>query len=163
MTSGSQHTGAGAEWQDAGSQFPPGQFPPHGQSIVRLEGSLLFYEHTGPFNAEFFKGLAALRLRLRESGKLPNPYAAIVKFHGSVLMTPEALEAYRASSRGAGNVPVAYVIPAEAEGRVLMMPALLELWRNREGETAVFESTQDAILWARSRLEEIRSRLPGRL
>jgi hypothetical protein len=145
-----------SHWHDAVRDFKSTRYAPHGQSMVRYEQGLLFYEHTGPFNAEFFEGLGTLREKIRRWGGLPAIAGVVVTFRGNVLFTPEALEKYRSFLGGPTNVRLAaYVVPPDAEAREFALPLLRAIWTESNLEWRLFEEIEGATRWARARLSEI--------
>jgi hypothetical protein len=151
-----QHTGSkSAGENDLVPGFETGRFPAHGRSTIQVKGDIVFQEHTGPFNAEFFRGLSSFRSKLHDSGDLPPVFGVVVTWHGSILMTPDALEAYRHFTRGTRGRVVAYVMAPDTEGMSVMLPTFRAIWAQLPREIELFGNREDASAWVRARLDQL--------
>ena len=109
------------------------RFVPHGRITAHLSGPILCFDTVGPFNAEAIQALlrAYRPLLVELSGR--GAYGHITTFHGSMLATPDALDAFGgllAEWRTHGIMPSAnaYVADAAVEGRSVMMPIFEKLF-----------------------------------
>jgi hypothetical protein len=123
-----------------------------------MQGDIVFQEHTGPFNAEFFRGLKNYRSNLHSSGTLPDIFGVVVSWRGNLLMTPEALEAYRDFIQGVRGKVVAYVVSPDAEAMSVMLPVFRSIWSDLPRPVELFSTEQEAVAWVRARLDELKSR-----
>lgn len=115
---------------------------------------LLLYSR-GPFNAEHIQSLVASFREHAAALKPRGPWASINLVTGSIMATPEAIEALRRSALWAhqelGRVAIAYAVAEDVEGRVLMAPSILE---SGQGVVPVglFRSYAEAEAWALQQL-----------
>lgn len=76
-------------------QLPQGRFLAHGELQVWPHGRLMCFEASGPFNVEMVAAMSrAVGLLLRR-WQPPTPYVSVTWWHGSLMASPEVLEAYR--------------------------------------------------------------------
>ena len=131
-------------------------FRPHGDMVAHLDGRILYFDATGPFNGEMVEAVIRayqpLLQRLADGG----PYAHISVFHRSMLITPDALEAFDrllAEWRRSGLAPVAnaYVAATDVEGRNLMMGVFSEVFE-RFSRFRAFHELAAAEAWIRAEL-----------
>lgn len=139
------------------TQLQSPAFPPHGSSRFERRGQLLLLHSQGPFNAEHIQSLVSgFRLHAAEL-KPCGPWASINIVSGSIMATPEAIEALRRSALWAyqelGRVAIAYVVATEVEGRGLMTPPIQA---SGQGVVPVglFPDYAAAEAWALQRLAE---------
>ncbi|HRE17231.1 MAG TPA: hypothetical protein PLW86_09240, partial [Rhodocyclaceae bacterium] len=87
------------------------------------------------------------------------PYAVVVKFHRSLMMTPDSIkqlvDLLEDSERRGGPPPVAtaYVVRPDIEGATLMLPILADIYRKTRAFEA-FSAQTDADDWVRSLMAE---------
>ncbi len=70
-------------------------FPPHGKYKIYLDGRLLVSEVVGPWNIEFIRDWSTAAIPLCEELKDQAPWVAVAMISGSMLATPEAMDALR--------------------------------------------------------------------
>lgn len=75
-------------------QLPQGRFMAHGELQVWHHGRLLCYEAGGPFNVEMVGVMSRAVGRLLQQWQPPVPYVSVTWWHGSLMASPEVLEAY---------------------------------------------------------------------
>lgn len=132
---------------------------PRGNVTAHIAGRVLFFESTGPFDGEVVEAVIRayqpLLQRLADGG----PFAHVSVFHGSMLATPAALDAFDqllGEWRRSGIAPIAnaYVAAADIEGRSLMMPIFASVFSGfspfRE-----FDRLEEAEAWVRQRLAAV--------
>ncbi|MBL8279569.1 MAG: hypothetical protein JNL93_23080 [Pelomonas sp.] len=89
-------------------QLRQGRFLAHGELQVWHHGRLLCYEAAGPFNVEMVDVMSRAVGQLLTTWAPPVPYVSITWWHGSLLASPEVLEAYHGLLRQGRRV-----MPAE--------------------------------------------------
>lgn len=105
-------------------QLPQGRFLAHGELQVWHHARLLCYEAGGPFNVEMVGAMSRAVGRLLREWQPTEPYVAVTWWHGSLLASPDVLEAYHDLLR---------------LGRQVMAPELACLWQiGPEIEDAAF-------------------------
>lgn len=95
-------------------QLPQGRFLAHGELQVWHHGRLLCYEAAGPFNVEMVGAMSRAVGRLLRTWRPPEPYVVVTWWHGSLLASPDVLEAYHGLLR---------------QGRQVMPAELACLWQ----------------------------------
>lgn len=127
------------------------RFQPHGRITAHIAGPILSFETEGPFNAEVIDALlrAYRPLLVELTGR--GAYGHVTVFRGSMLATPDALEALGmllAEWHNHGIMPAAnaYVADASVEGRGVMMPVYEKLFAGPAPFRA-FHSVEEAEAW----------------
>lgn len=95
-------------------QLPQGRFLAHGELQVWHHGRLLCYEAGGPFNVEMVNVMSRAVGRLLKTRLPTAPYVVVTWWHGSLLASPEVLQAYHGLLR---------------QGRRVMPAELASLWK----------------------------------
>lgn len=75
-------------------QLPQGRFMAHGELQVWHHGRLMCYEAGGPFNVEMVGAMSRAVGQLLQRWQPPDPYVVVTWWHGSLLASPDVLEAY---------------------------------------------------------------------
>ena len=134
------------------------RFRPSAHLDITREGHILRLEAMGPFHKALVIYLFLMGRDLLVDAVSRNiPYAVVVNFHKSLMMTPDSIkqlvELLEDSDRRGGPPPVAtaYVVAPEIEGAALMLPILADVYRKTRAFEA-FSSKDDAELWIRERL-----------
>ncbi|MDI4634500.1 hypothetical protein J7U46_15680 [Pelomonas sp. V22] len=141
--------------------YANGAFKPHGKIEFWTEGHVVRIEAQGPFNRE---AIQAVGLAMQElfAGTPPTcAFADILEIRRSIMISPEALEAFslflaRMSINKSAPTAVAYVVAAEVEGRSLVLPLLAKLYAKHGRQFAAFETMAPAEAWVRERLSAAR-------
>lgn len=68
-------------------------FPTHGKYKIYCDGRLLVSEVVGPWNIEFIREWSIASIPLCEELKAKAPWIAVAMISGSMLATPEAMDA----------------------------------------------------------------------
>jgi len=136
------------------------RFTPHGEFRIWTEGDILCYDATGPFNLEALHALAAARVKIVQQWKPGRRIAALVHWHTSALMSPEAFAAYGQGLERfheSANLPVAlaWVASPEVEGMQLMIAKFEELFARRKTNFRLFDSLEPARAWVNACLAEV--------
>lgn len=141
-------------------QNPVTRFKPQAKLDVTAEGHILRLEAMGPFNKALVIYLFLIgRDLLAETVAKGVPYAVVIKFHGSLMMSPDSIkqlvELLDDSERRGGGPPLAtaYVVQPDVEGLAVMLPILADIYRKTRAFEA-FSSQTDAEDWIRSVLRQ---------
>lgn len=138
--------------QVAASEVSTSRFAPHGEFRIWTEGDVLCYDAIGPFNLEALQALATARVQIVNAWKPGRRVAALVHWHNSALMSPDAFAAYGAGLEKfheSANVPVAlaWVAGPEVEGMQLMISRFQALFTRRKTNFRLFDSPEPARAW----------------
>ena len=137
--------------------YANGAFKPHGLIEFWTEGPVVRIEAQGPFNRE---AIQAVGIAMRELFVAMPPaarFADILEIRHSIMISPEALEAFgrflaQMSANKSAPVAVAYVVGREVEGRSLILPLLAKLYAEHGREFGAFETLAEAEAWVRAQL-----------
>lgn len=156
----------GGPLQVTSNEVSTSRFAPHGEFQIQAQGDILFYDATGPFNLEALQALAAARVKITRQWKPARRVAAIVHWHGSALMSPEAFAAYSeglARFNESANMPVAlaWVASADVEGMSLMIAKFKHLFTQRKTNFRLFEEFEPARAWVDACLASAQSDAAG--
>ncbi|MGL6290964.1 MAG: hypothetical protein ACRC2H_09775 [Silanimonas sp.] len=130
------------------------RFPAHGaleRHATEASGyTIVYINATGPFNREMVDRVRDVHTPNFAAAAANGPYAHISTFHGSMLATPEAFEAFAAlvaEWRAMGILPAAnaYVAASDVEGRTFVADHYRRAWADTPCE--VFERREDAEAW----------------
>ena len=149
--------------RDAGSpirnieNYAQGSFRPHGRIEFWTEGSVLRIVAEGPFNREAVQAVGLAMRDLFAGMPVVGRFADILDMRGSLLASPDALEAFgdflqAMSAAQTAPEAVAWVVAQEVEGRDLMLPIYGQLYARHGRQFAAFESMAEAEAWVRKRL-----------
>ncbi|GAB3728623.1 hypothetical protein GCM10028794_02250 [Silanimonas algicola] len=133
-------------------------FPPHGRIEVHPHGRVVYFEANGPLNAEAVAAMRSAYTPVMAAMAADGPFGHISTFHGSMLATPEALQAFTRlldEWRASGLIPTvnAYVVAADVEGRNLLLPRYAAAF-GREARFRAFEDLESAEAWVVAQLAE---------
>ena len=139
------------------------RYAPHGEFSLHIDGDIVFYDATGPFNLEALQALATARSTILADWAIERPVAGIVHWHRSVMMSPEAFAAYRegiAKYHENAKLPVAlaWVAAADVEGMALMHQKFEKLFIERKTNFKLFDSLAPARAWVDEHLAAARAR-----
>jgi len=139
--------------------YASGRFAPHGRVEIWRDGSVIRLVAEGPFNVESVQAIGGAMAQLFAEAPPQGRFADILEFHGSILVTPDALAAFdgflsRMSQAKTAPLAVAYVIGPEVEGRDLMLPLFRRLYEKHQRRFAHFEDAAQAEAWVRAQLGE---------
>jgi len=143
-------------------EIPPGRFPPHGSVRFHIEGNLIRYVATGPFDQELLSAYEAEQSLVVPEFARRGPYLDLTVYEVSAMTPIKVLQAYSdylAQLKTAGQAPVAtaYVLPATVEGAELMAPHFRECYARAGLKFEIFENESTARDWLAARLEEIKA------
>jgi len=136
-------------------QVPTGQFKAHGQVDIQMEGDLLHYIATGPFNKELVDCLAVAQLNFLQTAQPTGAWVSICTMRESAVTSPEGLARYNEIMRTpkpAGLTPVAtaFVVGPEVEGGKLMAPHYAKIYADIGRPFQTFATMAEAQLWAQA-------------
>lgn len=144
------------------SQFSTGQFAPHGEFVLHSDGDILCYEASGPFNLEAIRALGITRIKAYETWQSSGIFAAIVHWHTSALMSPEAFEAYRDGYAQfvrdmQPKSVVAWVALPDVEGMSIMVRKFADCFERTNTRFRLFTEMEPAYGWVLENLGELRA------
>lgn len=127
-----------------------------------MDGNVLHYEATGPFNAEVFDLLAVAQLEFLQSLTLTGPWASICTVRGSAMVTPEGLERYtelmqRPKPDHFEPVATAFVIGPEVEGGRIMASYFEGIYRLIRRPLTIVATMDDAQNWVQAKIAQGRN------
>lgn len=133
-------------------QFPDSKFRIHGRYELHLENGILVGTATGPFNLECLTAIVKARHAAIQEWKGDAQLQAITVFKSSMLMSPDALEAYsRGIERDFKNTgqltSLAWVVGPEVEGRGVMMEHFAAIFARNQINWKVFDDLPSAVAW----------------
>lgn len=113
-------------------QLPQGRFMAHGELQVWHHGRMLCYEAGGPFNVEMVGVMSRAVGQLLQTWRPPEPYVVVTWWHGSLMASPEVLDAYRELLRRGRHVMPAelaslWLIDPSIEDATIMKPRWLQV------------------------------------
>jgi hypothetical protein len=133
-------------------------FAAHGLIEIAMEGDILYYSATGPFNEELFDRFAIAQAAYLTKLQHPTPWVSIAIFVGCALFTPEAIASYTAAMKTpkpAGWAPVAtaFVMGPDIEGSKIMAPHFRKIYDSIQRPFTIVDTLEEAKLWAQSMLD----------
>lgn len=133
-------------------------FAPHGQVDMWMDGDLLHYESTGPFNKELADCLAVAQSNFLQALQPSGPWVSICTVRKSALATPDGLQRYAELIRQAPPqftpVATAYVIGPEVEGGQFMAPHFAKIFADASRPFQTFATMAEAQRWARAMIDK---------
>ncbi|MFZ3219848.1 MAG: hypothetical protein WA174_07435 [Rhodoferax sp.] len=142
------------------------QFAPHGRVEIAMEGDVLHYTCTGPFNKELVDCMAVTQAAMLRSLERTGPWASIATFVGSAMCPPDGIQRYTEliqTQHPPGQTPVAtaFVVGPEVEGGRIMESYFTEIFASIGRPFAVFSTMAEARDWVQPLLDANRT-LPSR-
>lgn len=139
-----------------------GRFAPHGEFTLRSDGEILCYEAVGAFNFESMQALHITRIKAYERWQPTQTFAAVVHWHNSALMSPEAFQAYRQGyiqfiKDTQAKAVVAWVAAQGVEGMKLMVQTFAEVFEVTRTQFRFFTDVAPAHAWVREKLDLLKS------
>lgn len=140
---------------------PGSRFPAHGHVELHPHGRIVYFDATGPFNAEAVAVMRETYTPTMAAMAAEGPFGHISTFHESMLATPEALEDFAQllqEWRQGGLRPTvnAYVARADVEGRNLVLPRYAAAF-GADARFGAFEDLESAEAWVSATLAEFRA------
>jgi hypothetical protein len=134
-------------------QIKTSQFTPHGVVDIWMDGHLMHYEATGPFNTELVDCLAIAQRDYLLASRPQGHWASICTVVGNAMSSPEGIARYAdimAAPKPERMIPVAtaFVIAADVEGRNIMAPRFAKIYADIGRPFQIFETMATAQTWA---------------
>lgn len=125
-------------------------FPAHGRVEVHPHGRVVYFEATGPFNAEAVAVMRTAYTPIMASMAADGPFGHISTFHESMLATPEAFTTFAAliaEWKAMGILPTAsaYVVGHDVEGKTIVEAHYRRAWEGALLE--IFQQRDEAEAW----------------
>jgi hypothetical protein len=148
--------------QISSADMKTGRFASHGEIKIRTEGDILHYDAIGPFNIEALQALAAARTQIVTQWRRGRLVAAVVHWHNSALMSPEAFADFEGGLKKfyeSTNTPVAlaWISAPEVEGMSLMIAKFVDLFARHNVNFRLFEEKEAALAWVNACLARSRT------
>ena len=130
-------------------------FAPHGVIEIFMEGDVLHYECTGPFNREAFDAMAVAQMAFLVNLKHPGPWASIAIGRESVMSSPDGIQRYSELMHTKlppelSAVATAFVIGPDVEGGAIMGPYFAKIYAEIGRPFKLFTTLGEAMQWAQS-------------
>lgn len=143
---------------------PGTRFRAHGRVDMWMEDGTLYYEATGPFNAEVFDQLAVAQTEFLKTLTISEPWASICTIKHSAMTTPDGIRRYTElmqSPKPPQFIPVAtaFVVGPTVEGGKIMAPHFDRIYQSIDRPFKTFATLDEAQNWTRSMIAA--SRPPG--
>lgn len=127
----------------------------HGNVTLTTDRNILLYESTGPFNIETIHAFTAARASIHQKIDVSRPYATIVHWRNSALMSLEAFAAYQAGyvkflQENQHPVALAWVSGPEVEGMDFMITRYSQIFDEHGLNFKCFATTAEARRWVDS-------------
>ncbi len=128
------------------------QFNAHGLVNIWQDGAIVYYEATGPFNAELVDLLAIAQRDFLAAAKPSGLWASICTMHSSAMTSPEGIARYAAIlsvPKPASLTPVAtaFVMGPEVEGYRIMSQHYRNIFDNMGRPFQIFDTLEEAKAW----------------
>lgn len=141
------------------SQVATGPFKAHGEVHFRVEGDVLHYVATGPFNKELLDCLAIAQMEFLRKLQPTGPWVSMCTMNGSAITSPEGLERYAELMRtpkppGLTPIATAFVVGPGVEGGKLMAPHFAKIYADIGRPFKAFPTEQEALVWAQDLLDQ---------
>lgn len=144
------------------SQIKTSQFTPHGVVELWMEGSLMHYEATGPFNTELVDCLAIAQRDYLLATRPQGAWVSVCTVVGNAMSSPDGIARYAtimAAPKPDNMIPVAtaFVIAPDVEGGSIMAPQFTKIYADIGRPFQIFETMAAAQVWADAMLEQART------
>ncbi len=114
-------------------EFSNSKFPIHGTVIAKIEGKILTYDITGPFNEELMQSLLEYQTEIFNDWRPEGKFGILSTVKGSILLSPHAfdlwVETVRHNATSHQNCYHVWAISLNVEGRQLIVPKMLDVYR----------------------------------
>ena len=136
------------------------RFAAHGDFSIWTDGDLLCYDVTGPFNLEWVQALGLARRQIVGSWRPRHRVGALVHWHRSSLMSPEALQAYEEGfaqfkQTSVGPAALAWVADGSVEGMVLLRRHFDALFRKNAVNFRFFDDLAAGRAWVEQEVARV--------
>jgi hypothetical protein len=129
------------------------QFTPHGVVELWMEGRLMHYEATGPFNTELVDCLAIAQRDYLVATHPEGAWVSVCNVVNNAMSSPEGIARYAAimaAPKPGFMTPVAtaFVIAPDVEGGRIMAPRFTKIYADIGRPFQIFETMAQAQAWA---------------
>jgi hypothetical protein len=129
------------------------QFTAHGVVEIWMEGQLMHYEATGPFNVELVDCLAIAQRDYLLASRPKGAWVSVCTVRRNAMASPASISRYAAimaAPKPDNMVPcaTAFVIAPEVEGGAIMAPHFAKIYDDIGRPFAVFNDLAAAQVWA---------------
>lgn len=140
------------------SQIKTSQFTPHGVVDIWMEGRLMHYEATGPFNTELVDCLAIAQRDYLLASRPQGLWVSVCTVLGNAMSSPDGIARYAeimAAPKPDNMIPVAtaFVIAPDVEGGGIMAPQFRKIYADIGRPFQIFETMAAAQVWADAMLQ----------
>jgi len=141
------------------SQVKTSQFTPHGVVDLWMDGQLMHYEATGPFNTELVDCLAIAQRDYLLATRPQGAWVSVCTVVGNAMSSPDGIARYAeimAAPKPDNMIPVAtaFVIAPDVEGGRIMAPLFTKIYADIGRPFQIFESMAAAQVWAAAMLKQ---------
>ncbi len=141
------------------SQIKTSQFTPHGVVELWMEGRLMHYEATGPFNTELVDCLAIAQRDYLLTTRPQGAWASVCTVVGNAMSSPEGVARYAAimaAPKPEHMIPVAtaFVMAPDVEGARIMAPLFTKIYADIGRPFQIFETMAAAQIWANAMIDQ---------
>ena len=136
-------------------------FAPHGVIEISMDGDVMHYECTGPFNRELFDAMAVAQMAFLANLKHPGPWASIAIGRESVMASLDGIERYAELMKTKlppelTAVATAFVMGPDVEGSTIMGPHFARIYAEIGRPFKIFPTLTEAIQWAQTMVDASR-------
>ena len=140
------------------SQIKTSKFHPHGIVDIWMEGRLMHYECTGPFNSELVECFAIAQRDFLLANRPEGEWISVCTMISSAMTSPDGIARYAqimATPKPEGLTPMAtaFVIASDVEGGRFMAPLYRQIYDDIGRPFQVFETMVEAQTWTYTMLE----------
>ena len=148
------------------AQIKTSQFTPHGVVDIWMEGRLMHYEATGPFNTELVDCLAIAQRDYLLATRPHGAWVSVCTVVGNAMSSPDGVARYAeimAAPKPDNMIPVAtaFVIAPEVEGGRIMAPLFTKIYADIKRPFRIFETMESAQAWAHAQIEQASAGKPA--
>jgi len=134
-------------------------FKPHGVVDIWMEGALLHYQATGPFNTELVDCLAIAQRDYLLATRPTGAWVSVCTVVGNAMTSPDGLARYAeimAAPKPDNMVPIAtaFVIAPAVQGGSIMGPLIGKIYAEIGRPFQIFSSMEDAQAWAHTMIAQ---------
>jgi hypothetical protein len=138
------------------------RFAQHGVVEIWMEGDVMHYEATGPFNAELVDSLAIAQREFLLTARPTGVWVSVCTVKVSAMSSPQGIARYAAvmaAPKPDNMVPVAtaFVVAPDVEGRGIMAVHFARIYKDIQRAFQMFETSSEAQSWVQQRLEQARA------
>lgn len=131
------------------------QFTPHGVVDMWMEGAVLHYRATGPFNTELVDCLAIAQRDFLLAARPTGAWVSMCTVVGNAMSSPDGVARYAeimAAPKPDNMVPIAtaFVIAPTVQGGSIMGPLFAKIYADIGRPFQIFNTMEEAQSWAQT-------------